>query len=753
MGWVVDGNRSRAAGFLMYLLPMDDWFGAGGEVMTPPQAIPQPFVQEQIELPFVAEYPGRGHAIHMVHRGLMTSKTHGFSQHGVVIETKQQAWFGALFDIVGHKVQCSEFIAVDAAQMQAQVIVAVRNGLFAPPVSGNQPAGQDVIFLIEHHQRCKAEFARREGLLMHDGVHHDGCDYSTTSTLLAHRGPARLVQWLAEKTAGRRGMKENIMTCRTTPYDDQRPGTSGLRKPVSRFLEPNYLENFLQAIFNAAHEELQGKTLVLGGDGRFHNDVALGVCLRMAAANGVARVLLGQHGLLSTPAGSHLIRHHGAGGGILLTASHNPGGAHGDFGIKFNTSNGAPAPEALTEAIYGASRQLQEYRIYDAPIPDLGTLGQSAMGDMIIEIIDPVAAYADLLSRLIDFEAIAALFQSGFRMIFDAMHAVTGPYAREILENRLGAPAGTVINHIPLPDFGGGHPDPNPHNALELMHAMGIGNGAGRDSPHFGAASDGDGDRNMILGPATIVSPCDSLALLTAHAHLIPQFAAGVRGVGRSMPTSHAVDRVAQALGIPVYETATGWKYFCNLLDADLISLCGEESYGSGGNHIREKDGLWAVLCWLNILAATRLTLPQLLTRHWAQYGRDLFQRHDYEGLDSSAADGLMQHLRQRLASLPGSTWGALTIAKASEFRYRDPVDGSISTPQGIELHFQQGGRAVFRLSGTGTQGATLRLYVERPLSAQDALQTTDLTPWVEAAHQVADLAGHLGRTAADVVV
>lgn len=548
-------------------------------------------------------------------------------------------------------------------------------------------------------------------------------------------------------------MQENIRICPTTPFDDQRPGTSGLRKSVSRFLEPNYLENFLQAIFNAAHKELQGKTLVLGGDGRFHNDVALGVCLRMAAANGISRVLLGQHGLLSTPAGSHLIRLHGAGGGILFTASHNPGGAHGDFGIKFNTSNGAPAPEAMTEAIYGASRQLQEYRICDGPIPDLGTIGQSTLGGMVIEIIDPVAAYADLLSRLIDFEAIRALFQGGFRMLFDAMHAVTGPYAREILENRLGAPAGTVINHIPLPDFGGGHPDPNPHNAHELVDAMGIGRSNAKDCPHFGAASDGDGDRNMILGPATIVSPCDSLALLTAQARHIPQFAAGVVGVGRSMPTSHAVDRVARALGIPIYETATGWKYFCNLLDANLISLCGEESYGTGGNHIREKDGLWAVLCWLNILAATRLAVPQLLARHWAHYGRDLFQRHDYEGLDSSAAEGLMQHLRQRLATLPGQTYGALTIARASEFRYTDPVDGSVSTPQGIELHFQQGGRAVLRLSGTGTHGATLRLYVERPLSAEEALQTTDLTLWVEAAQQAADLAGHIGRTTADVVV
>lgn len=548
-------------------------------------------------------------------------------------------------------------------------------------------------------------------------------------------------------------MEGNIRVCRTTPYDDQRPGTSGLRKATRRFLEPNYLENFLQAVFCAAGQELLGKTLVLGGDGRHHNDVALQTCLRMAAANGVARVLVGQHGLLSTPAGSHVIRHHGAGGGLLLTASHNPGGADGDFGVKFNTSNGAPAPEALTEAIYKESRRLQDYRIWDGPVPDLGVLGQSTLGTMVVEVIDPVAQYADLLGNLIDFDAIATLFQSGFRMIFDAMHAVTGPYAREILENRLGAPEGTVIHHVPLPDFGGGHPDPNPHNAAELVHAMGIGVAAKGGCPDFAAASDGDGDRNMILGPATAVSPCDSLALLTAHARLIPQFADGVRGVGRSMPTSHAVDRVARALGVPVYETATGWKYFCNLLDAGLISLCGEESYGTGGNHIREKDGLWAVLCWLNILAATRLTVPQLLERHWKQYGRDLFERHDYEGLESSAADALMQHLRQRLDTMPGSSCGSLTIARAAEFCYTDPVDGSTSTPQGIELYFQQGGRAVFRLSGTGTQGATLRLYIERPLSPQEAIQPGDLKAWVEAARQAADLAGHIGRVEADVVV
>ncbi|WP_041794183.1 alpha-D-glucose phosphate-specific phosphoglucomutase [Pararhodospirillum photometricum] len=518
-------------------------------------------------------------------------------------------------------------------------------------------------------------------------------------------------------------MAERVIDVATTPFAGQKPGTSGLRKTVTVFRQPHYLENFVQAVFDVL-EGLEGQTLVVGGDGRYFNQEAIQIILRMAAANGVARVLVGRDGLLSTPAASCVIRAHGAFGGLILSASHNPGGPEGDFGIKYNIGNGGPAPERLTEAMYQRSQVLSRYRILDTDTPvDLSREGDRVLGGMRVTVIDPVADYAALMEQLFDFKAIAGLFARGFTLCFDAMHAVTGPYAHALLEDRLGAPRGTVINGTPLPDFGGGHPDPNLTYAPELAALM-----FGPNAPDFGAASDGDGDRNMILGRGAFVTPSDSLAVLLAHAEHLPGYRGRVTGVARSMPTSRAADRVAEALGLPCFETPTGWKFFGTLLDAKLATFCGEESFGTGSDHVREKDGLWAVLAWLNILAATGSSVADVLREHWARFGRTFYTRHDHEGVDKDAAEALIADLRG--PSLVGQTFAGRTVVLHDDFAYTDPVDGSTTQAQGIRLQTDDGARLVVRLSGTGTQGATLRLYLERfeadpakhGLDAQEAL-------------------------------
>jgi phosphoglucomutase len=543
----------------------------------------------------------------------------------------------------------------------------------------------------------------------------------------------------------------SIQTISTRPFPGQRPGTSGLRKKVTVFQQPHYLENFVQAVFDTlpGHE---GQTLVLGGDGRFHNRVAVRTILRMAAANGFARVLVGRGGLLSTPAVSAVIRRRGAFGGLILSASHNPGGPDGDFGIKYNASNGGPAPEKLTEAIYARSTEISEYRI-ETEGEDLGfdTLGTRTLGGMTVEVIDPVADYAELMQQLFDFDAMRAWFAAGHRVCFDAMSAVSGPYARAILEGQLGAPAGTVINGDPLEDFGGHHPDPNPAHATELIAAM-----SGPGAPDFGAASDGDADRNMILGRDFVVTPSDSLAVLAEHATLVPGYRAGLVGIARSMPTSRAADKVAAALGIPCHETPTGWKFFGNLLDAGQATLCGEESYGTGSNHVREKDGLWAVLFWLNLLAVTGRSVEDLVRAHWARFGRHYYSRHDWEGIPTERADALMAELRASLPALAGRDCGdGLRIANADDFAYTDPVDGSVSTRQGVRLLFADGSRIVFRLSGTGTEGATLRVYLERfdadPTRHDQPVQEA-LGELIRIADDIASIRRHSGMTAATVV-
>ena len=499
----------------------------------------------------------------------------------------------------------------------------------------------------------------------------------------------------------------NIRNVTTTPFTDQKPGTSGLRKRVPVFRQPHYLENFVQAIFDSITVP-QGATLTLGGDGRYYNREAIQIILKMAAANGFGRVLVGRDGILSTPAASCIIRKYHTFGGIILSASHNPGGPDGDFGIKYNTANGGPAPEKVTEAIFAKSKALAGYRILEAPDVTLSEPGETDLGAMTVQVIDPVTDYAELMESLFDFGAIRQLLASGFRIQFDAMHAVTGPYAREIFINRLGAAPESVMNAVPLPDFGGGHPDPNLTYAHELVEVL-----YGADAPDFGAASDGDGDRNMILGQRFFVTPSDSLAILAANARLAPGYTRGLAGIARSMPTSAAADRVAQTLGIPCYETPTGWKFFGNLMDAGKVTLCGEESFGSGSDHVREKDGLWAVLFWLNIVAARKESVEAIVRAHWAKFGRNVYSRHDYEGLPSEAANGVMEHLHERFAALPGTQMGRYRVRFCDDFSYTDPIDGSVSTGQGVRIGFSDGSRIVFRLSGTGTEGATLRLYLE----------------------------------------
>jgi len=540
-----------------------------------------------------------------------------------------------------------------------------------------------------------------------------------------------------------------IQTVATSPFAGQRPGTSGLRKKVTEFQQPGYLENFVEAIFLTLGD-CSGRTLVVGGDGRYFNRDAIQTILRMAAAHKVAKVLVGRGGILSTPAVSCVIRKRGAFGGIVLSASHNPGGPDGDFGIKYNIGNGGPAPEKITEAIFAHTQALKEYRISDAGPVDLDQLGASRLEEMEVEVIDPVADYAELMSRLFDFDAIRALFRSGFTMRFDGMSAVSGPYAKAIIEGMLGAPAGTVINAEPREDFGGHHPDPNPVNAAELVALMN-----GPDAPDFGAASDGDGDRNMIVGRNLAVAPSDSLAIIAANATLAPGYRDGLTGIARSMPTSQAADRVAAALGISCFETPTGWKYFGNLLDANLATLCGEESYGTGSNHIREKDGVWAVLFWLNLIAATGKPVNRIVQEHWARFGRNYYSRHDYEAVDAAAADRMMVDLRAKLESLAGQTFGEFRVSQADDFVYTDPVDKSVATRQGIRIIMLDGSRIVLRLSGTGTEGATVRVYLERyeadpmrhDLDTQEAL-----APLIAIAEQVSELKRRTGRQEPSVI-
>ncbi|CTQ49494.1 alpha-D-glucose phosphate-specific phosphoglucomutase [Jannaschia donghaensis] len=538
-------------------------------------------------------------------------------------------------------------------------------------------------------------------------------------------------------------------TIATRPIDGQKPGTSGLRKKTQTFMERGFLENYVQSTISGIGG-VDGATLVIGGDGRFFNADAIQTILRMLAANGATRAIVGRDGILSTPAASHLIRLRGAAGGLILSASHNPGGADGDFGLKYNGPNGGPAPEAVTDRIHAATQVIEEYRTLPTPDIDLGVDGTVQVGDMTVEVVDPVADYAALMESLFDMDAIQSLFAGGFRMRFDAMHAVTGPYARDILEGRLGAPAGTVVNGTPSPDFGGGHPDPNPIWAKALMDEM-----YGPDAPDFGAASDGDGDRNMIVGRGAYVTPSDSLAVLAAHAHRAPAYADGLAGVARSMPTSGAVDLVAERLGIECHETPTGWKYFGTLLDAGRVTLCGEESAGTGSDHVREKDGLWAVLLWLNILADTKMSVADLMEAFWRDYGRCYYARHDYEDVEAARAQAVMDGLRDRLADLPGTVAAGLTVTAADEFAYDDPVDGSRATAQGLRIWFDGGARAVFRLSGTGTVGATIRLYLEQPETdpARLALDPSDvLTPVAQAALALSNLPDLTGRDAPNVV-
>ena len=542
----------------------------------------------------------------------------------------------------------------------------------------------------------------------------------------------------------------SIITVKTEPFGDQKPGTSGLRKAVTVFQKPHYLENFIQSIFDSL-EELTGKTLVVGGDGRYYNRQAIQTILKMAAANGVGRVLVGANGILSTPAASCVIRKNEAYGGIILSASHNPGGPDGDFGVKYNISNGGPAPEKVTEAMFARTKTIDQYQILEAADLNLDKVGSFKLGTMDVEIIDSVTAYMDLMESLFDFDLLRKTFSSAdFAMCMDSLHAVTGPYAKAIFEEKLGAASGTVINGEPLEDFGGGHPDPNLVYAKSLVDIM-----FGDSAPDFGAASDGDGDRNMILGRNFFVNPSDSLAVLTANAHLVPGYKDGLSGVARSMPTSGAVDRVAEKLGIPCFETPTGWKFFGNLLDADKATLCGEESFGTGSNHVREKDGLWAVLFWLNVVAARGESVEDIVKSHWQEFGRNFYSRHDYEAVATEGANALVTHVRDQFAELKGKQFGKYTVDYADDFSYTDPVDGSVSSNQGVRIGFTDGSRIIFRLSGTGTKGATVRMYLEsyEPESSKQDVDTQDaLGDLIAIAHEISQLKKFIDRDEPTVI-
>jgi phosphoglucomutase len=544
-----------------------------------------------------------------------------------------------------------------------------------------------------------------------------------------------------------------MKTISTTPFQDQRPGTSGLRKKTRVFMQPNYLENFVQAVFNTVRETtgegFKGETLVVGGDGRYYNRTATQIILRMAAANGFGRVLVGRGGLMSTPAVSATIRRRNALGGLVLSASHNPGGIDEDFGIKYNIRNGGPAPESITERIYEETLKIRQYVTLDHPDIDLEREGSIRLAETEVVIIDFLTDYTAVMEELFDFEALRALFISGFRMQFDAMHAITGPYAQHILEERLGASAGTIINGTPLEDFGGHHPDPNLVHAAELVKHMNA-----DDAPDFGAACDGDGDRNLILGQNFFVTPGDSLAIISEYApSSIPGYRAGLAGVARSMPTSTAVDRVAANLNVPCYETPTGWKFFGNLMDAGLCTICGEESFGTGSNHVREKDGLWAVLCWLSILATTRKAVADIVKEHWGKFGRSYYQRHDYEGLNAATAKQMMDELQNQLSELKGLVVAGSHIAQADDFSYTDPVDRSRSEHQGIRILLDDGSRIICRLSGTGTEGATLRLYVERYLKDDGSKVIEEvLAPLLQFGKELLKLRARFGRDEATVI-
>lgn len=540
-----------------------------------------------------------------------------------------------------------------------------------------------------------------------------------------------------------------VKTVATTPFQDQQPGTSGLRKKVPVFQQPNYAENFIQSVFDVL-DGFAGKTLVVGGDGRFYNREVIQKVIKIAAANGFGRIMVGQGGILSTPAASNMIRKYKAFGGLILSASHNPGGPNEDFGIKYNIGNGGPAPEKITEAIFARSKVIDQYKIIEAADIDLNTLGTAKVGDTEIVVFDPVTDYAELMESLFDFDAIRAMIKGGFGLKFDAMHAVTGPYAKEIFEHRLGAPEGSVMNFVPLPDFGGHHPDPNLVYAKELYDLL-----MSDKAPDFGAASDGDGDRNLIIGRGIFVTPSDSLAMLAANAHLAPGYKDGIKGIARSMPTSAAADRVAEKLGIGIYETPTGWKFFGILLDHGKVTICGEESSGTGSDHVREKDGLWAVLLWLNILAVRKESVKAIVEEHWARFGRNYYTRHDYEAVDSDIAKQLVADLRGKLASLPGASVNGLKIEKADDFAYHDPIDHSVSEHQGIRIYFEGGARVVLRLSGTGTSGATIRIYIERYEAdqAKHDLDTQEtLATLIDAAEQIAEVKKRSGRTEPSVV-
>jgi phosphoglucomutase len=540
-----------------------------------------------------------------------------------------------------------------------------------------------------------------------------------------------------------------IRTIATTPYSDQKPGTSGLRKKVSHFRQPHYVENFVQSILDTI-DGVAGKTLVLGGDGRFFNREAIQMTLKLAAGNGVGRVILGRGGLLSTPAASNLIRKNHTAGGIILSASHNPGGPDGDFGIKFDIANGGPAPEKVTEAIFARTKVVDRLLMSDAADVDIDRIGSKRLEGLAVDVIDPVADYQALMEALFDFDAIRGLFASGFRIRYDAMHAVTGPYASAILEDALGAAQGSVVNSLPSPDFGGHHPDPNLVHAKALFDTM-----MSAGAPDLGAASDGDGDRNLIIGKNQFVTPSDSLAVLAANAALAPGYAKGLAGIARSMPTSAAADRVAERLGIKCYETPTGWKFFGNLLDAGLATICGEESAGTGSDHVREKDGLWAVLLWLNILVHRRQGVARIMRDHWRVFGRHYYSRHDYEEIEAERAESVMRHLRDQLHGLTGGNLAGMDVRLADDFAYDDPVDGSHTTGQGIRILFADGSRIVFRLSGTGTAGATLRIYIERfePDPAKQAVETQlALAPLIAAAGAVSGLVERTGRTTPTVI-
>ena len=536
----------------------------------------------------------------------------------------------------------------------------------------------------------------------------------------------------------------------TSPFQDQKPGTSGLRKKVTHFQQQHYLQNFVQSIFDSIGD-FKGQTLVVGGDGRYFNLEAIDIIVKMAIANGFGKVLVGQNGILSTPAASVVIRKMQAYGGIILSASHNPGGPEEDFGIKYNTDNGGPAPEKITDKIYSRTLEISEYHILDDDSKlNFATPGQYELAGTVVEVIDSVKDYAELMEQLFDFPTIRSMIAHGFTLCFDAMHAVTGPYATEILIHRLGAPEGAVINGQPKVDFGGGHPDPNLVHAHELAELM-----FSEQSPDFGAASDGDGDRNMIVGKNIFVTPSDSLAIITANANTVPAYKNKITGVARSMPTSQAADQVAKKLGINCYETPTGWKFFGNLMDANKVTLCGEESFGTGSNHIREKDGLWAVLFWLNILAVRKEPVNDIVQEHWLEYGRNYYSRHDYEAIDSNAANQLMSQLRESVKNLQGSQLGTLTVSYSDDFCYTDPVDNSVSEQQGIRIGFTDGSRMVFRLSGTGTSGATLRIYYESYETEADKLnQDTQeaLKELIELSLTVSNLQQITGRTEPSVI-